>query len=134
MLFDDPTFYYSMALQSLINYISGTIVFIPIYFKLRQENYKRNLRITALGWYIINAILGALGLSIYKNVYHQIAPLYLSLGVALIIIIIMGILGFTYAGIGFNFFTNPSKLETRKVAVGMIISVLGILLAITLFL
>ena len=48
MFIDDPTFYYWLVFGSLINYISGTIVFVPIYFKLRQENYKRNLRIVAL--------------------------------------------------------------------------------------
>lgn len=134
MFIDDPTFYYWLVLQSLINYISGTIVFVPIYFKLMQENYQRNLRIVALGWYGINTLLGIFGFLIYKYFYHQIVPLYVLFGITLSTIAFFAILGFMYSGISFDFFNNPHKLETKRVIIGMIISVIGIILTVILFL
>jgi len=134
MFIDDSTFYYWLVFDSLINYISDTIVFVPIYSKLRQENYKRNLRIVALGWYGTNTLLGIFGLLIYKYFYHQIAPLYILLWITLSTIAFFAILGFMYAGISFDFFNNPHKLETKRVVDGMIISVMGIVLAAILFL
>jgi hypothetical protein len=134
MFIDDSTFYYWLVFKSLINYISDTIVFVPIYSKLRQENYKRNLRIVALGWYGTNTLLGIFGLLIYKYFYHQIVPLYIILWITLSTIAFFAILGFMYAGISFDFFNNPHKLETKRVVDGMIISVMGIVLAAILFL
>jgi len=134
MFIDDSTFYYWLVFDSLINYISDTIVFVPIYSKLRQENNKRNLRIVALGWYGTNTLLGIFGLLIYKYFYHQIVPLYILLWITLSTIAFFAILGFMYAGISFDFFNNPHKLETKRVVDGMIISVMGIVLAAILFL
>jgi hypothetical protein len=134
MFIDDSTFYYWLVFDSLINYISGTIVFVPIYSKLRQENYKRNLRIVALGWYGITTVLGVLVLSIYKYFYHQVVPLYLLIWTILSTMVFFAILGFMYTGITLDFFNNPHKLETKRVVVGMIISVMGIVLAVILFL
>jgi|GEM_PF-1184323 len=134
MFIDDSTFYYWLVFDSLINYISDTIVFVPIYSKLRLENYKRNLRIVALGWYGTNTLLGIFGLLIYKYFYHQIVPLYILLWITLSTIAFFAILGFMYAGISFDFFNNPHKLETKRVVDGMIISVMGIVLAAILFL
>ena len=131
---DDPTFYYWLVFGSLINYISGTIVFVPMYFKLIQEKYQRNLRIVALGWYGMNTLLGIFGLLIYKYFYHQVVPLYLLIWITLSTIAFFAILGFMYAGITPDFFNNPHKLETKRVVVGMIISVMGIVLAVILFL
>jgi hypothetical protein len=134
MFIDDSTFYYWLVFDSLINYISGTIVFVPIYSKLRQENYKRNLKIVALGWYGITTVLGVLVLSIYKYLYHQIVPLYILLWITLSTIAFFAILGFMYTGITPGFFNNPHKLETKRVVDSMIISVMGIVLAVILFL
>jgi len=47
---------------------------------------------------------------------------------------VTAILGFMYAGITPDFFNNPHKLETKRVVVGMMISVTGIVLAVILFL
>jgi hypothetical protein len=47
---------------------------------------------------------------------------------------VTAVLGFMYAGISFDFFNNPHKLETKRVAAGMMISAMGIALAVILFL
>lgn len=47
---------------------------------------------------------------------------------------VTAVLGFMYAGISFDFFNNPHKLETKRVAAGMMISVIGVVLAVILLL
>jgi hypothetical protein len=131
---DDPTFCYWLVLGSLINYISGTVVFVPVYFRLKQENYRRNLRIVALGWYGANTSLSVLGLLVYKYFYHQALPLYLQLWTALSIVAISALLGLIYAGIGLDFFDRPRGLKATRVAGGLTISVLGLVLAVIAFL
>jgi hypothetical protein len=78
--------------------------------------------------------LGSLGLLVYKYVFHRIAPLYVSLAVALSVITVTAILGFMYAGVTLEFFNNPHKLETKRVVAGVMISLTGIALAVILFL
>jgi hypothetical protein len=39
-----------------------------------------------------------------------------------------------YASISFDFFNNPHKLETKRVVTDMMISAMGIVLAVILFL
>jgi hypothetical protein len=99
MFIDDLTFYYRLVFGTLINYISGTIVFVPIYFKLIQEKCQRNLRIVTLGWCGTNTLLGVFELLIHKYFYHQIVPLYILLWITLSTIAFLAILGYMYAGI-----------------------------------
>ncbi|MFP3202092.1 MAG: hypothetical protein RXR43_07585 [Sulfolobus sp.] len=95
---------------------------------------KKRVRKVIIGYYSEVVALGSLGLLVYKYVFHQITPLYISLAVALSVITLTAILGFMYAGVSFDFFNNPHKLETKRFVVGMIISVMGIVLAVILFL
>jgi hypothetical protein len=87
-----------------------------------------------IGYYGEVVALRFLGLLINKYVFHQIAPLYISLAVVLSVTSVTAILGFVYAGVTPEFFNNPHKLEAKRVAVGMMISLTGMVLAVILFL
>jgi hypothetical protein len=54
--------------------------------------------------------------------------------VALSVTSVTAILGFVYAGITPEFFNNPHKLEAKRVAIGMMIPLTGMVLAVILFL
>jgi hypothetical protein len=101
---------------------------------VKKEDTKRRVRKVIIGYYGEGVALGSLGLLVYKYVFHQIAPLCVSLAVALSVIAVTAILGFMYAGVTLEFFNNPHKLETKRVVAGMMISVIDVVLAVILFL
>ncbi len=101
---------------------------------VKKEEAKRRVRKVLVGYYGKGVALGYLGFLVYKYVFHQIAPFYISLVVALSVITVTAILGFMYASISFDFFNNPHKLETKRVVTDMMISAMGIVLAVILFL
>jgi hypothetical protein len=101
---------------------------------VKKEDARKRVRKVLVGYYGEGVALGSLGLLVYKYVFHQITPLYVSLAVALSVVTVTAILGFMHASISFDFFNNPHKLETKRVVTGMMISVTGIVLAVILFL
>jgi len=134
MFITDPNFYYCLACSAITLPLAVILGLLTIYPMVKKEDAKRRVRKVIIGYYDEGVALGSLGLLVYKYVFHEVAPLYISLAVALSVIALTAILGFMYAGIGIEFFNNPHKLETKRVAIGMIISMTGIILAVVLFL
>jgi len=134
MFISEPNFYYHLAFSTIPFMFAVILGFLTVYPKVKKEDAKRRVRKVIIGYYGEGVALGSLGLLVYKYVFHQIAPLYVSLAVALSVMTVTAVLGFMYAGISFDFFNNPHKLETKRVVAGMMISVMGIVLAVILFL
>jgi hypothetical protein len=134
MFISDPNFYYHLAFNTIPFTFAVILGFLTVYPMVKKEDVKRRVRKVIVGYYGEGVALGSLGLLVYKYVFHQTAPLYVSLAVALSVITVTAVLGFMYAGISFDFFKNPHKLETKRVVAGMMISVTGIVLAVILFL
>ena len=134
MFISDPNFYYHLAFNTIPFTFAVILGFLTVYPMVKKEDTKRRVRKVIIGYYGEGVALGSLGLLVYKYVFHQTAPLYVSLAVALSVMAVTAVLGFMYAGISFDFFDNPHKLETKRVVVGMMISVTGIMLAVILFL
>jgi phosphoglycerol transferase MdoB-like AlkP superfamily enzyme len=134
MFISEPNFYYYLAFSTIPFTFAVILGLFTVYPMVKKEDAKKRVRKVIIGYYSEVVALGSLGLLVYKYVFHQITPLYISLAVALSVITLTAILGFMYAGVSFDFFNNPHKLETKRVVVGMIISVMGIVLAVILFL
>jgi len=134
MFISDPNFYYYLAFNTIPFTFAVILGFLTVYPMVKKEDAKKRVRKVIIGYYGIGVALGSLGLLVYKYVFHQIAPLYVSLAVALSVMTVTAVLGFMYAGITPDFFNNPHKLETKRVVAGMMISVTGIVLAVILFL
>jgi len=134
MFISEPNFYYHLAFSTIPFMFAVILGFLTVYPKVKKEDAKRRVRKVIIGYYGEGVALGSLGLLVYKYVFHQIAPLYVSLAVALSVMTVTAILGFMYAGVTLEFFNNPHKLETKRVVAGMMISAMGIALAVILFL
>jgi hypothetical protein len=134
MFISDPNFYYHLAFNTIPFTFAVILGFLTVYPTVKKEDAKKKVRKVIIGYYGEGVALGSLGLLVYEYVFHQTAPLYVSLAVALSVMTVTAVLGFMYAGIGFDFFNNPHKLETKRVVAGMMISVTGIMLAVILFL
>ncbi|MFP3234397.1 MAG: hypothetical protein RXR08_12235 [Sulfolobaceae archaeon] len=134
MFISDPDFYYYLAFNTIPFTFAVILGFFTVYPMVKKEDAKKRVRKVLVGYYSEGVALGSLGLLVYKFVFNQIAPLYISLAVALSVITVTAVLGFTYAGISFDFFNNPHKLEMKRVVTGMMISATGIVLAVILFL
>jgi hypothetical protein len=102
-------------------------------FQSNEFSQKMKVGKVVIGYYGEVVALGSLGLLVYKYVFHLIVRLYTSLAVALSVISVTAILGFMYADITPEFFNNPHKLEAKRVAVGMMISLTGMVMAVILF-
>ncbi|MEM1625847.1 MAG: hypothetical protein QXV69_00930 [Sulfolobaceae archaeon] len=134
MFISNPNFYYYLAFSTIPFTFAVILGLLTVYPMIKKEDVKKRLSKFIIGYYGELVTLSSLGLLVYKYVFHQIAPLYISLAVALSVMTLTAILGFMYAGISPDFFSNPHKLETKRVAIGMVISVTGIVLAVVLFL
>ena len=134
MFISEPNFYSYLAFSTIPFTFAVILGFFTIYRMVKKEEVKKRAKKVIIGYYGEGVALGSLGLLVYKYVFHQIAPLYVSLAVALSVMTVTAVLGFMYAGITPDFFNNPHKLETKRVAVGMMISAMGIVLATILFL
>ena len=134
MFISEPNFYYYLAFSTIPFTFAVILVLFTVYPMVKKEDTKRRVRKVIIGYYGEGVALGSLGLLVYKYVFHQIAPLCVSLAVALSVIAVTAILGFMYAGVTLEFFNNPHKLETKRVVAGMMISVIDVVLAVILFL
>jgi len=134
MFISEPNFYYYLAFNTIPFTFVVILGFLTVYPMVKKEDTKRRVRKVIIGYYGEGVALGSLGLLVYKYVFHQIAPLCVSLAVALSVIAVTAILGFMYAGVTLEFFNNPHKLETKRVVAGMMISVIDVVLAVILFL
>jgi len=134
MFISEPNFYYHLAFSTIPFMFAVILGFLTVYPMVKKEDAKKRVRKVIIGYYGEGVALGSLGLLVYKYVFHQIAPLYVSLAVALSVMTVTAILGFMYAGVTLEFFNNPHKLETKRIVAGMMISVTGIALAVVLFL
>jgi len=134
MFISEPNFYYHLAFSTIPFTFVVILGFLTVYPMVKKEDARKRVRKVLVGYYGEGVALGSLGLLVYKYVFHQITPLYVSLAVALSVVTVTAILGFMHASISFDFFNNPHKLETKRVVTGMMISVTGIVLAVILFL
>lgn len=134
MFISEPNFYYYLAFNIIPFTFAVILGFLTVYPMVKKEDARKRVGKVIIGYYGEGVALGSLGLLVYKYVFHQITPLYVSLAVALSVITVTAVLGLMYAGITPDFFKNPHKLETKRVVTGMMISVTGIMLAVILFL
>jgi hypothetical protein len=92
MFISDPNFYYHLAFNTIPFTFAVILGFLTVYPMIKKDDTKKKVRKVIIGYYGEGVALGSLGLLVYEYVFHQTAPLYVSLAVALSVISVTAIL------------------------------------------